>query len=239
MPDTRAHRGAAPDDAALFGDAMLPELGAAVADLSWLLGRGYSMSSALELVGNRYCLRRRQRIAVQRCAASDQQRDRRIARRVPIDALRGQAVDIDGFNVLIVTESVLSGGVVLLARDRAHRDLASVHGTWRAVTETPRAIEALGEVLMEAEPREVRWILDRPVGNSGRLRAMLLDHAATHGWPWSVELLNSPDGELAASNAVAATGDAWILDRAARSVDLPAAVIAGHADPWLVDLSGS
>jgi hypothetical protein len=236
MPDTRTHRGAAPEDTLLFGDAMLPALRAAVMDLSWLLGRGYSMTSALSLVGNRYSLHARQRIAVQRCAASDEQRDSRLARRVPIDTIRGQAVVVDGFNVLIVTESALSGGMVLRARDGAHRDLASVHGTWRAVSETPRAIETLGKVLMDREPSEVRWVLDRPVGNSGRLSAMLIEHASARGWPWTVDLLNSPDRALAASDAIVASADAWILDRAKHSIDLPSGVIANHPDTWLVSL---
>ncbi len=46
MPDHRAHRGPHPDDAELFRADAIPRLRAAVADLSWLLGRGYADGSA-------------------------------------------------------------------------------------------------------------------------------------------------------------------------------------------------
>ncbi|HEO70156.1 MAG TPA: DUF434 domain-containing protein, partial [Candidatus Hydrogenedentes bacterium] len=42
MPDTRRHRGKHPQDETLFNDAWLPVLRDAVADLSYLLTRGYA-----------------------------------------------------------------------------------------------------------------------------------------------------------------------------------------------------
>lgn len=237
MPDTRSHRGAAPRDGALFADELLPALRDAVTELSWLLSRGYAEVSALALVGNRHSLTTRQRTAVMRCACTDEQRERRRARAIGLDALRGRDLEIDGFNALIVSESALSGGLVLVGRDRAHRDLASVHGTWRRVQETSRAIEALGEVLARAAPRSVRWRLDRPVGNSGRLRGLLAELAEARGWTWSIELDDSPDRVLAASGDVVASGDGWILDRAPAWVDLPGAVIDAHPGAWVIDLA--
>lgn len=238
MPDARAHRGPAPKDASLFGQDALVGLRAATAELSWLLTRGYAERSALKLVGDRHGLTSRQRTAVSRCACSDPHLDARRGRALPPGALRDRAVAIDGFNALIVCESALSGAVVLVGRDRAHRDLASVHGTWRRVEETPRALWAIGEVLEAAGAREVRWVIDRPVGNSGRLRALLASEAEARGWPWTIALESSPDRVLAATtDAVIATADAWILDRAPAWVDLPAAVIARAERPtWIVDL---
>lgn len=238
MPDTRSHRGPAPGDSVLFGADALPALRAAVRELSWLLGHGYADTSALKLVGDRHALTSRQRIAVRRCACTDAQREARLARRLALTALRDRVVHVDGFNALIVGESALSGGIVLIGRDRAHRDLASVHGTWRRVDETPRAIEAIGRALARAAPREVHWILDRPVGNSGRLRALLAEIATTNGWPWSIELDDAPDRALVARTGVIASGDAWILDRCSEWVDLPAAVLAEPTPSWVVDLGG-
>src|SRR5688500_10446127 len=53
MPDHRSHRGPHPEDAGLFAPAVHPTLRSAVADLSWLLTRGYADPSALKLVGDR------------------------------------------------------------------------------------------------------------------------------------------------------------------------------------------
>ena len=49
----------------------VPRLRSAVSDLSWLLSRGYADKSALKIVGDRYNLLERQRIAVMRCSSSD------------------------------------------------------------------------------------------------------------------------------------------------------------------------
>src|SRR5262245_34772197 len=71
MPDRRKHRGAGPEDAAWFGAEARDGLRAGVADLSWLFSRGYAIPSALNLVGDRYRLVERQRVAVLRSACSD------------------------------------------------------------------------------------------------------------------------------------------------------------------------
>jgi hypothetical protein len=239
MPDHRRHRGRHPADARLFDDAALPALCAAVADLSWLLGRGYSDAAAVALVGDRYQLRERQRRAALRAAcAEDAARERR-HRRLALPALRGRAVAVDGFNCLITVEAALSGGVLLRGRDGALRDLASVHGSYRTVSETREAIEAIGQELARAAPSAVCWYLDRPVSNSGRLRQLLDAVAAERAWPWQVALVDDPDRLLAADpDRVVATSDAWILDRCAAWVGLSEAAIARCAPAaWLVDLA--
>jgi hypothetical protein len=228
------HRGPHPADAELFAPAALPALRAAVADLAWLRERGYSDDAALKLVGDRYQLRERARLAVARVAAAAPAAAARRSRRVEADALAGRDLVIDGFNVLVTGESALSGGAVLLGQDGALRDLGSVHGTYRHVEETDTVIAAIAEVLAAAAPRSVRWLLDRPVSNSGRLAARL--RAAAPGW--QIDLVDAPDPALAADPGVIASADSWILDRCQAWIDLPAAVIARRRiAAWLLDLA--
>jgi hypothetical protein len=230
-------RGQHEKDERLFADDVLPTLRRAVEELSWLLGRGYAEKSALALVGDRYQLRSRQRLAVWRCACGDAEARDRLARRLAPPALRGEGVAIDGFNVLITTEAALSGGIVLIGNDGWTRDIASIHGSYRRVEQTPRAIELLGAVLADAGVASARWLLDRPVSNSGRLAELLRAHAEQNELAWTVELVDDPDGVLAETEAVAATSDGWILDRARRSCDLPGEAIArGIPDAHLLDL---
>lgn len=237
MPDRRQHRGPAPRDERLFDPSNVETLRRAVEELGWLLGRGYADKAALQLVGNRHDLTARQRKAVERCACSDAVRDDRRGRRLEVAELRGRRVDVDGFNCIILCESVLAGAVVLAGRDGALRDLASVHGTWRRVAETSRAIEALGEILDDSGASAVRWLLDRPVSNSGRLAGLLRDAAEAGGRPWEIELRTHVDPGLAASDAVVASADSWVLDRCGAWVDLPRAVLEARAPhAWLLDL---
>lgn len=229
MPDTRTHRGPHPEDARLFAADALPRLVAAVADLCWLLSREYATKAALKLVGDRYGLQRRQRLAVMRSACSDAALARRRSREVPRTALTGRVLLIDGFNVLTTIEAALAGGVILHARDGAFRDMASMHGTYRRVEETSPAIQFVGRYLEDCPPAQCRWYLDRPVSNSGRLRALLLEAAEEHGWNWTVELVDNPDRLLIEQPQIVATSDSDVLDRSGRWLNLARCVVAEFA----------
>ena len=76
----------------------------------------------MKLIGDRYRLVERQRVAVARAACSDAALTDRAVRRVELDALRERPLRIDGFNLLVTLESALGGGVVLACRDGCYRD---------------------------------------------------------------------------------------------------------------------
>lgn len=237
MPDRRQHRGPHPQDAALFAPERLGTLRAAVHDLGWLFGRGYAPDAALKLVGDHHQLTSRQRSALTRAACSDAALAARRARRLTAAEVGGRALAIDGFNCCITLEVALSGGVVLVGRDGAHRDLASVHGSYRRVLETPAAIELLLAAVVRLGPAAVTWFFDRPVSNSGRLAALVRERSAALGASGAIELVDAPDRALVAAD-VAASSDSWVLERARGWFDLPGAVIAEHLPgAWLVDLS--
>jgi hypothetical protein len=220
VPDKRQHRGPHPDDACLFTPETLPLLRSAVSDLSWLLTRGYAPTSALKIVGDRYALRERQRVAVARCACSDAARERRQRSQADLLEIAGRCLFIDGYNVLTSIEAALAGGVILHARDGAYRDIASVHGTWRKVQETVPAAELIGGLLAELGAARAVWHLDRPVSNSGRLKTILEQTAAAHGWPWEIQLVPDPDKILRETDQLVATADSGILDECGRWVNL-------------------
>jgi len=199
---------------------MWPCLREAVADYSWLLGRRYSTKSALELVGDRYQLAERHRLAVMRCACSGESLCGRRSHEVTEDGLRGQVLLLDGYNVLTTVEAALSGGVILCGLDGCYRDIASMHGTFRRVEETVPAITLLGKTLVWLGVRECLWYLDSPVSNSGRLKEMLLRVAAEQSWNWRVELVFNPDPVLAAATGIIATADSVILDQCRRWFNL-------------------
>ena len=216
MPDSRTHRGPDPRDADAFGPETRAALREAVADFSWLLGRDYSLASALKLVGDRWSLTERQRMAVRRSACPDTLLALRLRHRMGSPDLCGQPLAVDGFNVLTTVEAALGGAVVLAGRDGSYRDLMGVHGTYRKVEETVPAIRLVGEVLAALGAGPFLWLLDSPVSNSGRLCGLLRDAAHEFGWDWQVELVMNPDPLLADSSHVIATADGAILDRCSR-----------------------
>jgi len=210
------HRGQHPEDARLFAEKHVANLREATEDLSLLLSRNYSRDAALKLVGDHYQLDVRQRRAILRGACGDASLHCRDRHRVVRDELEGQTVWIDGYNLIIMTESVLAGGILLRGRDGCVRDMASVHGSYRKVAETLPAIRLLGTVLQELKVAKAVWLLDAPVSNSGRLKIRLLEEAADPGWNWEVNVVNSVDQRLCNCDDIVVTSDGGILDRVQR-----------------------
>jgi hypothetical protein len=238
MPDSRTHRGAHPEDERLFSPERLPALRAGCHDLSWLLSRGYSSKSALKLVGDRYALTARQRMAVARATCSDEAAERCRATAVPFAELAGEDLWIDGYNVLTSIEAAMAGGIILVARDSCFRDLASMHGSWRKVAETEPAIDLLGRCLEEHRVQSCHWLLDRPVSNSGRLRALLMQRAAHMAWDWHVQLEFDPDRTLRGCPHIVASSDREILAHVSHWLNLARYVIEQELPgSWIVDLT--
>jgi hypothetical protein len=198
----------------------------AVGHLSWLLTRGYAVTSALKLVGDRFELTERQRKSVLRSSCSDQALARRLASCVKPEHIAGRVLHIDGFNLLTTIEAALAGGVLILGRDGCLRDMASMHGSYRKVAETWPALIAIGEALAPWQPAECVWYLDRPVSNSGRLSRIILETAIEHGWNWRAESLPDPDKFLRKSPEIVVSADSAVIDQATAWLNLAAYVVA-------------
>lgn len=225
MPDRRTHRGPHPADEKLFAPDAIAGLRSALADFSMLLTKGYADKSALKLVGDKFCLTERQRLAVMRSACSDQQLVSRSERRVELSDIAGRSIAIDGYNVLITVEAAMSGGVIFKGRDGCFRDLASIHGTYRKVTETIPAVQLIGEFSREIGVGKALWLLDSPVSNSGRLKTLIRELAEKNRWDWEIRLLLSPDAELKKTDAVVASSDSVVLDECENWINLATEII--------------
>jgi hypothetical protein len=224
----------------LFSAAAIADLAAALADFSLLLTKGYAEKSALKLVGDKFSLTERQRLAIMRSACSDQQLASRNQRCVLVGNLAGQPITLDGYNVLITIEAAMSGGIVFKGRDGCFRDLASIHGTYRKVTETIPAVELIGGFLKEIGISKALWLLDSPVSNSGRLKTLIRELAGKNNWHWEIQLLLSPDRELIKTDAIVASSDSVVLDGCRRWANLARAIIEQELpEAHLVDLSFS
>jgi hypothetical protein len=226
MAQPPTHRGLAPKDARLFAARELPTLRTAAQELCWLLDRGYATPSALVLVGNRHTLTSRQRLALLRWVCSATEARLRCEREVAPDQLRGRELWLDGYNILTVLESALSGGIVLLGRDGCCRDIAGIHRRYHKVQETIPVLRMIGETSTALGVTVCRWWLDKPVSNSGRLKALILEVARDAGWRMEVDLHFSPDRVLAQTDEIIATSDGMVLERCQRWVNLARLILA-------------
>lgn len=219
------NRGKQSGDDTSFSAKWHPVLTAAVNDYCYLLTRDYAENAALQLVGNRYRLKQRQRSAVRRIGVGDETIRRRQRSCCQPSATTERTVEIDGFNMLILVENALSGAYIFKARDGTYRDISSVHGSYKRVTKTEDAILLIGQALEELHVNAAKWYLDQPVSNSGRLKTRLKEIARQQRFNWEVELLMNPDKTLAQSTNIVITSDGWILDRVNQWFNLGAYLI--------------
>jgi hypothetical protein len=219
---TTRNRGREASDDRLFGELpMQKKLKAAAKDMLYLLSHGYAEKSSVQLVGNRYKLNARQQRALHGMSCSEQQIVIRNKKKVMPKMLKGQTIAIDGFNLLIILESALSEAYIFKGLDGYYRDVSGVHGTYKRVQKTEEALLIIGNTLVSG----VHWYFDAPVSNSGRLKTTLRELAEQHHFFWKIDLVNNPDKELASSEHIVVSSDAWILDRAQKNTNLVAYLI--------------
>lgn len=231
MSHEHRNRGKESNDDKLFGPKQQLRLREALLDYNFLLTRGYAQRSSVQLVGNRYRLNARQQKALMNMGASEVQVALRTARSVIPAKLAGASVAIDGFNLIIVLESLLSGGYVFKGADGFFRDIAGIHGSYKRVAQTSQALTKIGSYLQASKVQRVHWLLDKPVSNSGRLKSLLLQLAAENQWLWKAELVFNPDRELAKRNDIVISSDAWVLDHAPHNFNLLAVFVAQLHQP--------
>lgn len=177
-------------------------------------------------------------MAVARCSCSADAARLRQSKRVEPESLRGRELWIDGYNVLTVLESALSGGVVLRGRDGCYRDIAGIHRRYRKVNETIPALAMVGEMAAAWGISVCRWWLDQPVSNSGRLKTLIHETATAAGWNMTAELVFNPDRVLSGSGEIVATSDGIVLERCQHWVNLLQAILEEKIPgAWILDLA--
>ena len=234
---TKRHRGANPKDSKCFDTEQLDKLKTALNELSWLLNHGYAINTSSELVGNRYQLTARQRMAIVRIVCTDEHITKRKAKCLPLSELKDKTVLIDGFNLLITIEAALGGGVIFNCSDGCYRDLSAVYGSYKIVAETRAAIEYIGKTLEQGAPKKVVWLFDKPVSNSGRVAGVVREIAAEYNWPFEAELTDSTDSLLSKSRHTIVTCDSAILEKTKSWSNLASITITQQIpDTWIIDL---
>ena len=145
-------------------------------------------------------------------SASTVQIQNRKAKQLEVSELEKATVYLDGFNVLILLESLLSEAYIFEGLDGCFRDLSEVHGTYKRVNQTFPAIELIAKFYQNSKVQKIVWIFDKPVSNSGRIKQMILDAATENHFNWEAELEFNPDKFLVENADIVVSSDAWILD---------------------------
>lgn len=217
-----AKRGFVPEDEKNFAPEAIERMKTASRHITYLLNEGYDLKQATVFVGNHFLLSERQRLAIMRSAASQEQISVRKKKEIALEELAGREVWIDGFNIIISLEVMLSNSLLFACMDGTIRDLAALRGTYRLIPETRQAVGIMFDVLQKAGTGRINILLDEPVSNSGRLKSLIADLAQERDLSdLDIRILRDVDRALYRKEGVI-TSDSVILDHCVSWVNLTA-----------------
>ncbi len=220
-----AKRGYVPEDDQNFSPAAIEKMKTASSHICYLINEGYDIKQASTFVGNHYVLSERQRLALVRSVSAMEQLN--IRKEKEKTAAAGCEVWIDGFNTIITLEVMFSDSLLFECMDGTIRDLAALRGTYRIIPETEAAVRMLFDTLKELSVDTVHILLDEPVSNSGRLKALIADMGEGYPFKLDIEILKEVDKTLWEKENVI-TADAIILDHCTSWVNLIKICVKKH-----------
>ena len=234
MTPRNKRRGFDPEDERFFSKEAVMNLGIAQEEVQWLLDRDYKLDTVINFVGNHYLLSLRQRLALKKATATKIQYEKRKSSLLSLEDAKHGCIFIDGFNLIITLEVALSGSILILGKDGVLRDLAGLRGTYRIIDKTKTALNLVGAVLNELDVPKVKFFLDEPVSNSGRLRNEILSHSKIWNIPTEVELVQNPDSILSNMGRIV-TGDSVILDNCKSWFNLSRKIVEDYIkNAWII-----
>jgi hypothetical protein len=189
-------------------------------DVRFLLDQGYPSTSAIRFVSNHYKLSLSDRYLITRAVLPSSIAQKRRDKMIAFDEIKGLEVIIDGYNVLITTESVLDQEIVL-CDDGFIRDIKGVFGKYKKTEDTDVALVEILTLLSKGSPSIVLFLFDSQISKSGELARYVKEKLTQFGLEGNTETLMSVDHKLKTCNAVVATSDGDIIDSVDSIVDIP------------------
>lgn len=193
----------------------------AAREARYLVNRGYPKDSAIRVVCDHHRLPQAQRFVLTRIIVAATLAYSRRAKAQSMESLRLNGVIVDGYNVLITTESLLAGYPVYLCDDGFLRDTRGIFSSYKIAGLTAPALSGILDLLAEAGPARVEVLLDQQMSRSGELAELVRGMMAGRGLPGTARTARNVDHLLKVSDAVVATSDGNVIDAAKRIFDLP------------------
>jgi len=195
-------------------------------DFRYLLDRGYPRTGALNFVGNHYLLDQVHRNYLNRTVFSQEKMENRKKKLILLSDIKGKQVLVDGYNVLITTESICKGENEFLVKcdDGVMRDIKAVFGKYKENKTTKEALNSVISLLKIFKPENVLFFYDRPVSLSGELARTTKEILKAHKVPGDAQTAENVDKKLIELanelDGVVATSDGIIIDKVDNVLDL-------------------
>lgn len=192
-------------------------------DLYLLLDRDYPKSYALRFVGDHYGLKNEERYILSRTVFPKGYILETKRKKTSLKEIKGKEIFIDGYNVIITTESVLMGKA-FVSMDGVLRDTRNVSKKHRITNETIESVELVLNLLKKYRPGYTQFYLDKMMSKSGKLSEALREGMEERSIKGDSETILSVDHVLKNKNGIIATNDSAIILEVNKFIDLPSKI---------------
>ncbi|HON36275.1 MAG TPA: DUF434 domain-containing protein [Methanothrix sp.] len=199
-------------------------MGKALEEARYLLDRGYPKDSAVGFVSNHHRLAEKERFILMRVVVRSDLAWARRSKLLDLEDLRGQSISIDGYNVIITTESVIGGYPVYLCDDGLLRDSRGIFRGFKASPLTAIALNWILDLLASAGPARTEVLLDQQMSRSGELAEMVRGMMAERQLCGVARTARNVDHLLKTAKRIILTSDGNVIDSVDYIMDLPAEI---------------
>jgi len=196
----------------------------AAEEARYLVNRGYPKDSAIRFVSDHHLLSEEHRFVLTRTIVAAERARTRRAKAQALETLSANEVFVDGYNVLITTESLLADYPVYLCDDGFLRDTRGIFRSYKISRLTSPALFLILDLLAQAKPARVEVLLDQQMSRSGEMAKLVRSMMAEQGLPGTARTARDVDHLLKVAGAAVATSDGNVIDAAKRIYDLPAEI---------------
>ncbi len=199
----------------------------AIADIRYLLDRGYPQKGVIRFVCNHYRLADATRHFLSRIVLPKEVAEKRRLKFLPCDAIEGSKIMIDGYNIIIGMESILEKKAYL-CDDGVIRDVKGAFRNYKTSDNTNKAIELILQFLKEMKPSYVCFLLDSQISRSGLLAKMLREKISASGLKGGAITSKHADYDLKNSGYIVASSDGVVIDGAGKVVNFLSCVVSRY-----------
>jgi len=190
----------------------------AAIDIRYLLDRGYPQKGVIGFVSDHYRIDGESRYILSRTILSRAVSEKRRAKFLPCESIKGNNIIIDGYNIIIGMESILEKKAYL-CDDGVIRDTKGVFRSFKISSNAKKAIDLIMLFLKEENPAYVCFLLDSQISKSGLLAKMMRDNISYYGFKGDAKTSKHVDFDLKNSKDIVASSDGVIIDEAPKVVN--------------------
>ncbi len=195
----------------------------AAEDIRHLLSRGYPRTGVIRFVSDHYRLENQDRYVLMRVVVEPGIAALRSRKRIPCTSIKDKNIMIDGYNVLIATESIILEEKVFLCDDGYIRDIRGVFRNYK--NPVKGVCRQVLEILSGCEPESVTFLFDAQISKSGMLARYIRGLLFRCAIPGDAKTSKHVDFDLKHCGMIVATGDGNIIDEVRSAVDIPGCIL--------------